>query len=165
MFTRSQPPILADRRVVGAVRVAAVVSGSLTHRSLDGLDRAVRERLVGATQLLVLDLAAVTYIDSAGLGGLVRATKTARDGGREVALAGLQREVRVLFEMMRLHELIDLYNDADEAVRAATAPAADPVGALLEAVTPADEQAAVEQNPLETVAALPLSIDDLEAVR
>lgn len=138
MFTRDRSPLpgsaalLAPIAVADGVAVARVASGSLTHRHTASLDAEATAALAEA-DVLVLDLSDVGYIDSAGLGGLVRAVKTARDGGRDVVLASLQRDVRVLVEMMRLHELIDIVNTPDEAIRehhAASLPAADQAAAI-----------------------------------
>ena len=118
MFSRVRPPLLREATPIDGVVVAHVEAGSLTHRQTAALASETSAHLDAGAELLVLDLTAVGYIDSAGLGGLVRAVKTARDAGREVMLASLQQPVRVLIEMMRLHELIDIVNTADEAVRA-----------------------------------------------
>ena len=76
--------------------------------------------------LLVIDLSNVRDLDSAGLGVLVAVVKAARDDGRDACLCDLQPNVRVLVELVRLHELIDIYHTAEESLRAAAARPSEP---------------------------------------
>ena len=55
----------------------------------------------GQTRLLI-DLSQVEYIDSSGLGMLIRIQKIAVRNGGNVVLKGVQGIVRELFEMTRL---------------------------------------------------------------
>ena len=55
----------------------------------------------GQTRLLI-DLSLVEYIDSSGLGMLIRIQKIAVRNGGNVVLKGVQGLVRELFEMTRL---------------------------------------------------------------
>ena len=55
----------------------------------------------GQTRLLI-DLSQVEYIDSSGLGMLIRIQKIAVRNGGNVVLKGVQGLVRELFEMTRL---------------------------------------------------------------
>ena len=124
MFARSSGPLLTVSQTSEAIVVAAVASGSLTQRQSEPLRLAARDLRVdsgGQPPHLVLDLSAVTYIDSAGLGAVVSLVKEARDQDREVCLCGLRTEVRVLIELVRLHELIDIYQTPVEAIRAIAA--------------------------------------------
>ncbi len=66
---------------------------------------------------LVLDLGRVSYIDSSGLGALVKVLKKARLGGGDVKLAGLEPEVRKVLELTRLDKIFEITRTADDAVR------------------------------------------------
>lgn len=66
---------------------------------------------------IVLDLTNVEYVDSAGLGGIVSVLKQLRDNNGEIKIFGLQGRVRALFELVRMHKLIDLCNTQEEAIR------------------------------------------------
>jgi anti-anti-sigma factor len=67
---------------------------------------------------LVLDLGAVTYIDSAGLGALVAAMKHARADGGDIRVCALASDVRALFEMTRLDKVVSVHATRQEAVAA-----------------------------------------------
>ena len=71
--------------------------------------------LVKSRRRVVLDLAAVEFIDSSGLGALVSALKAARTGGGELRLAALRPNVRQLLEIMRLDRVFSLYGTVEEA--------------------------------------------------
>ena len=82
----------------------------------------VRERLTKLVDRgrakLVLDLAAVTYIDSSGLGAVVAAMKHARAAGGDIKLCMLESDVRSLFEMTRLDKVMAVHATRQEAVAA-----------------------------------------------
>jgi anti-sigma B factor antagonist len=65
---------------------------------------------------LLVDLSGVTFLDSSGLGALVRAlTNSQKDGGQTKLLrAGPQ--VRKLLEMTKLDSVFELHDDLETAV-------------------------------------------------
>ena len=64
---------------------------------------------------LILDLGAVEFMDSAALGSLLTASRTIEAGGGALCLASLTPPVRTLFELVRLHRVFEIMNDANEA--------------------------------------------------
>lgn len=84
--------------------------------------QALREevkRLLSNTACIGIDLQDVTLVDSAGLGGLVATLKAATAANVEIALCGLQKPVRAMFELTRMHRVFEIYNDARELERIA----------------------------------------------
>ena len=82
----------------------------------------VRNRLMslvdqGKTRL-VLDLSSVLYIDSAGLGAIVASMKHARARGGDIKACKLDSDVRGLFEMTRLDNVMKIYPSRKEAIDA-----------------------------------------------
>ena len=67
---------------------------------------------------LVVDLSAVTYIDSAGLAALIQAMQKMETYGGKFRLAGLQETVRSIFEISRLDQVFQIYADVDAALAA-----------------------------------------------
>ncbi len=65
---------------------------------------------------LVIDLTAVRFVDSSGLGALVSGFKnaSARDGS--LKLCCLQPQVRSMFELTRLHRVFEIFIAVDEAL-------------------------------------------------
>src|SRR5947207_406295 len=82
----------------------------------------VRQRLTDLVDQghpqLVLDLGAVMYIDSSGLGALVAAMKHARAAGGDIKVCALESDVRALFEMTRLTKVMSVHGSRQEAIAA-----------------------------------------------
>jgi anti-sigma B factor antagonist len=67
---------------------------------------------------LVVDLSKVSYIDSSGLAVLIEAMQNVESYGGHFALAGLQQNVRPIFEIARLDQVFRIYGDVDAALAA-----------------------------------------------
>ena len=65
---------------------------------------------------LVVDLQAVRFVDSSGLGALVSGFKNASSRNGSLKLTGLQLQVKSMFELTRLHRVFEIFNDIDEAL-------------------------------------------------
>ena len=65
---------------------------------------------------LVIDLQAVRFVDSSGLGALVSGFKNASSRNGNLKLAGLQLQVKSMFELTRLHRVFEIYTDSGEAL-------------------------------------------------
>ena len=70
----------------------------------------------GKTQL-VLDLAEVTYIDSAGLGALVAGYTSAQNQGANLKLANLTKRFHEQLSITKLVTVFDVYESVQEAVK------------------------------------------------
>lgn len=110
-------------RVVRQVRqdgdaVVVTLGGELDmHRAMD-----VRECLLDVLgrkpQVLLVNLADVAFMDSTGLATLVEALQVSRRKGVDLRLAGIQTQVRAVFEIARLDSLFQIYADEAEALGA-----------------------------------------------
>ncbi len=86
----------------------------------------VKELLEQAPQV-VLHLSNVHYIDSAGVGELVRLHTSARMANKTIALAGLTGRVRDVLQITKLATVFAIYSTVQEAVEALNAQAAGAV--------------------------------------
>ena len=68
------------------------------------------------TKAMVIDLSSVTFIDSTGLGVLLFALKRLNQKEGELKLCNVTKPVRVLFELVRLHQIMEVYNSREEAL-------------------------------------------------
>lgn len=64
---------------------------------------------------VILDLSAVEFIDSSGLGAIVAAMKQL-GGGRTLDLAGLTPTVEKVFRLTRMDTVFNLFSSLDEAI-------------------------------------------------
>lgn len=65
---------------------------------------------------LLVDLHAVRFVDSSGLGALVSGFKNASSRNGSLKLAGLQLQVKSMFELTRLHRVFEIFPDVDDAL-------------------------------------------------
>lgn len=77
---------------------------------------ALNEMIDKKPQRLVVDLSAVSYIDSAGLAALIQAMQKVEGYGGKFVLAGLRETVRSIFEISRLDQVFQIFPDADAAL-------------------------------------------------
>ena len=87
----------------------------------DGVDefRAVVGRLVGEGQpSVVLNMAACSYVDSAGLGELATALVKVRKAGGQLVLLNPTDRVHELLRVTRLGEVFTIHRDEQAAVQA-----------------------------------------------
>ncbi len=71
----------------------------------------------GWNAYLVLDLAHLNYIDSAGLGALVAAHTTAVNQGVEIKMANLNKGIRDLLNLTKVVTIFDVYDSVEAAVK------------------------------------------------
>jgi anti-sigma B factor antagonist len=103
-----------ERRGQGAVVVA---EGEIDMASSPELRAALRDPGASAAPTVVLDLRAVTFMDSSGLGIIVGQHKRARESGSRfaVATAGADNVERIL-SLSGLTEVLEIVGDPDEAL-------------------------------------------------
>jgi anti-anti-sigma factor len=71
--------------------------------------------------LVVLDLAAVKFIDSAGIGWLIMVSRHVQREGGKLRLANLTASVRKVLEIMRLDQILPHFPSVDAALFATPA--------------------------------------------
>lgn len=74
--------------------------------------------LLGDASDVAVDLSAVEFIDSAGIGVLVALFKNSRLNGGRARFCGLRPGVRSVLEIIRLDQIFEIYDDVRAAVRA-----------------------------------------------
>jgi len=80
-----------------------------------GFKDAVRTAVRGGRGRVVLDLSAVEFVDSSGLGAIVAAMK-ALPNGRQLDLAGLHGAVAQVFRLTRMDQVFAIHDDAAAAL-------------------------------------------------
>lgn len=94
------------------------VSGRITLGEGNVILRAiVRDLAEKGNKRIVLNLSEVHYIDSSGLGELVKTHTTMRNRGGELKLANLNKRVNDLLQMTRLSAVFDIQKDEASALQ------------------------------------------------
>ena len=67
-------------------------------------------------QRLIMDLSAVRFIDSSGLGTLLNSRKDAYQCSGSIVLTGLQPRVQSMLELTRLNQIFDIFPTLEDAI-------------------------------------------------
>jgi len=93
------------------------VEGQLIVGNRQELKQRVLDQLDQGDRTFVIDFARTGYIDSSGLGVLVSLSKKIREQGGDLRLAGLNEDLRTLFELTKLDTLFTITDTRAEALR------------------------------------------------
>lgn len=106
-----------EQRIVGNVGIIKV-TGDITLNK--GGDVLVKDKVQSLLQQghtnLVIDLSAVSYVDSAGLGELVQAYATTKNRGGALKLLNVTKRLRDLLVVTKLLTVFDTYDNEAEAL-------------------------------------------------
>ena len=100
---------------VGEVTVIQV-EGQLIVGNRQELKQRVLEELETGERNFAIDFENTGYIDSSGLGVLVSLSKKIREQGGELRLAGLNEDLRTLFELTKLDTLFQISDSLEGAL-------------------------------------------------
>lgn len=107
---------LATREVDGYSVIE--VTGEVDVHTAPDLDAKLTEVVAGGSNALIVDLSAVEFMDSTGLGVLVKALKHVRENGGSLAVVTATDRISKVFRITGLDAAIGLYDSVDEAVQA-----------------------------------------------
>jgi anti-sigma B factor antagonist len=106
----------ANSRDIGGV-IVIDLDGRITLGDGSALLRdLIRENLDQGRKKLLLNLAAISYLDSTGLGELVSGYRLVKSNGGELKLLNLNKKVTDLLQVTKLYTVFDIHNDEAQAV-------------------------------------------------
>jgi anti-sigma B factor antagonist len=91
--------------------------GPLTMENVSPFMNAVRRE---DAPTMILDLTNVPYLDSSGLGSLVSACTSCAKAGRRMALTGVNKRVRKVFEITKVEQIFLMFPTLSDALEAFT---------------------------------------------
>ena len=80
--------------------------------------RGAMEDALRAEGDVVVDLDALEFIDSSGLGALLTCLREITARGGEMKLCCVSSPVRAIFDLTRMHRILDIHRDRDAALDA-----------------------------------------------
>jgi anti-sigma B factor antagonist len=92
------------------------VSGRVDSAAAPDLEKTLQDLLESRRHQLVMELAEVEYMSSAGLRALVSALKAAKKAGGDVVIARPSERVREVIDLAGLTSVFTMYEDTLEAV-------------------------------------------------
>lgn len=102
---------------VGDVRVVKLDATVLDVTNAERVASSLLES-VAPTDRVVVDLSNVTFVDSSGLGKIVAFARTVSESGGRLAVCNASASVSVLFQMVKLHQIVTIKSSRDEAIAA-----------------------------------------------
>ena len=98
--------------------VVIEVDGQLIVGNRQELKQRVLDALEAGDRKFLIDFTKTGFIDSSGLGVLVSLSKKIRDEGGDLRLAGLNEDLKTLFELTKLDTLFAIADSAQQALSA-----------------------------------------------
>jgi anti-sigma B factor antagonist len=104
-------------RKVGDVTILDLQGKILIGEGDDALRDAVTRVVQSGQQKILLNLAEVPYVDSAGLGEIVRCYTTVSKTGGKLKLINLTKKIQDLLAITKLLTVFETYDSEEEATR------------------------------------------------
>jgi anti-sigma B factor antagonist len=102
---------------VDSVAVATVPVDELDASNAADFKRDIAPILQTNTRV-VIDLSQLRFVDSSGLGAMLSCLRQLSAKSGDLKLCGMSKQVRALFELVRMHRIFDIYGTRAEAVDA-----------------------------------------------
>ena len=97
-------------------RASVALVGRFDARNAQTVKEALKRLIDGGVTHLIVDLAQVPFIDSAGLATLVSTLKAVRRVGGAVPLAGVQPQARTVFSLTMLDQVFTIHPTVEAAL-------------------------------------------------
>ncbi len=78
---------------------------------------AVGQAIAGESAV-VLEVGKVQFVDSSGLGAMLSLLRELSGRGGDLKLSQVQKRVRAMFELVRMHRILSVYDTTEEAITA-----------------------------------------------
>jgi anti-sigma B factor antagonist len=105
-------------RIRHAGQVSLVdLSGHLTSFETAGLRDSISGLLAKGRKNIVLNASSLTYLDSSGIGELVRNYMTVIKHGGDMKVVGLTSKVQEILKVTKLHQVLQEFDDEQAALR------------------------------------------------
>lgn len=101
---------------VDGLTVITLHENSLEACNIKDFKRELQERVEPRVKV-IMDLNQVQDVDSAGCGAILSLFRQLQLGGGDLKLCALHKRVRQLVELIRLHQIMDVFNTREEAIR------------------------------------------------
>lgn len=97
-------------------RAVISLQGRLDANSVQPLKDALTTAIAGGSTQLVVDMSAVSFIDSSGLSAFVTAFRLLREKNGILVLCRVGPQVKVALTQTRLSQVFPVYDDVDSAI-------------------------------------------------
>lgn len=96
------------------------VAGRLDYETIGEFEKAAAQLGAVDAKRVVVDVSQLGFLNSAGVGVLLKLHRTTKDRGAEIRLAGATAEVRRMLKLCFLDQVLKVFDDVDAAFAATT---------------------------------------------
>ncbi|MBW4488129.1 MAG: STAS domain-containing protein [Trichocoleus desertorum ATA4-8-CV12] len=96
--------------------------GILDGTQVNHLRQEINDAVTAGTDIVLIDLENVTFMDSSGLGALVIALKTIRTAGGKLFLCSINDQVKMLFQLTSMDRVFEVFPSRAEFNQAVLLP-------------------------------------------
>jgi anti-anti-sigma factor len=89
-------------------------SGTFDNSKAKQFRKEINDCLKKGTNIVIVDLKNVTFMDSSGLGALVLARKTIQAARGKLLLSSISEPVKMLFELTSMNSVFEILSDRTE---------------------------------------------------
>ncbi len=107
---------VSERRI-GQVTLIDLKSDANLRGQYEGFQRLLRERVETGQRYFIVNLAECQWIDSAGLGELIRSFAHVMRQGGDLKLACATQKVKNILSITNLTQVLEIFDDEESAVR------------------------------------------------
>jgi len=108
-------PLHMVEKLAGDVMILEARGRITLGRETEALRERIKTLAEAGHKRMILDLAGVDYIDSAGLGALVAGSVSVKNAGGVLKLANLTDRIHGLMQITRLSTLFEVYSSLERA--------------------------------------------------
>jgi anti-sigma B factor antagonist len=108
--------VVCIEKEVGDILVLTLKGKLILPDETDQLHTLIRSVLDRNIKKIVLNLKNLSRISSLGIGAIMRAMTIVRDAAGDLRLAGLDPNVRNIFEITKLIGIIQIFDQSDQAI-------------------------------------------------
>lgn len=90
------------------------LTGQLNSETVPALDQQVRKSLLDGVGIIILDLASLEMITSAGIGVIMKTQTSLAKRGGELMMLNMQPQIKKVFEIVRLLPTLQVFDDTKE---------------------------------------------------
>ena len=91
--------------IVKVIQPAGILDGT----QVNHLRQEINQAVTANTDIVLIDLENVTFMDSSGLGALVIALKTVRTAGGKLFLCAINDQVKMLFQLTSMDRVFEIF--------------------------------------------------------
>ncbi len=92
-------------------------NGSLDAECVSQFKKTSQKLVDDGNRYFVIDASSMNFVDSMGLGAIISLLRRVQADRGEVKIASLSPDVRMIFELTRLHRVFDICASASEACK------------------------------------------------